>query len=35
MFIEVVGNRTQELRQRIETDLESTGPLPPSWNLSV
>ncbi len=28
MFIEVVGNRTQELRQRIETDLESTGPLP-------
>ncbi|GJD29516.1 hypothetical protein PMNALOAF_0749 [Methylobacterium adhaesivum] len=28
MFIEVVGNRTRELRQRIETELEGTGPLP-------
>ena len=28
MFNEVVGNRTLELRQRIDTDLESTGPLP-------
>lgn len=27
LFIEVVGNRTLELRQRIDTDLESTGPL--------
>lgn len=28
LFIEVVGNRTVELRRRIDTDLESVGPLP-------
>ena len=28
MFIEVVSNRTRELRERIDTDLEGTGPLP-------
>lgn len=27
LFIEVVSNRTLELRQRIDTDLESMGPL--------
>lgn len=28
LFIEVVGKRTVELRNRIDTDLESVGPLP-------
>ncbi|TXN71693.1 TetR/AcrR family transcriptional regulator [Methylobacterium sp. WL6] len=28
LFIEVVSNRTRDLRQRIETDLGSKGPLP-------
>ncbi len=28
LFIEVVSNRTQELRQQIDHDLEGTGPLP-------